>query len=120
MTTSEQFVFKVTPRAAWDEGCRAGNYAGSADDLRDGFIHLSTREQLAGTLAKHFRGQHDLVLIQFEAGVLGDALRWEVSRGGQLFPHLYDALPAAMARAVHQLTLGIDGVPSLPEEFAAC
>jgi uncharacterized protein (DUF952 family) len=120
MTTSEQFVFKVAPRVAWEEGCRAGNYAGSADDLRDGFIHLSTRGQLAGTLAKHFRGQHDLVLVQFEAGLLGDALRWEVSRGGELFPHLYTALPAAMASAVHPLALGIDGVPLLPEIFAAC
>jgi uncharacterized protein (DUF952 family) len=81
---------------------------------------LSLREQLAGTLAKHFRGQHDLVLIQFEARAFGDALRWEVSRGGEKFPHLYGPLPTQEAVAVCELQLGIDGVPQLPEEFAAC
>jgi uncharacterized protein (DUF952 family) len=120
MTTSRQFVFKVAPRAAWEDARGTGRYAGSADDLRDGFIHLSLREQLADTLAKHFRGQHDLVLIQFETASFGDALRWEASRGGALFPHLYAELPTANARAVHELALGIDGVPVLPEEFAAC
>jgi len=99
-------------------GFRSG--AGSADDLRDGFIHLSTREQLTGTIAKHFRGEHDLVLIQFETHLLGEQLRWEVSRGGDLFPHFYAALPTASAGAVHALPLGFDGVPVLPKEFAAC
>lgn len=120
MTTSRQFVFKVLPRSAWDEACRVGAFAGSADDMRDGFIHLSASHQLAGTLAKHFRGQHDLVLISFAADVLGDALRWEVSRGGDEFPHLYAPLPTAAAGAVHALQLGIDDVPVLPEEFTAC
>ena len=120
MTTPRQFVFKVAARGVWEDACRTGAFAGSADDLRDGFIHLSTREQLAGTIAKHFRGQHDLVLIQFETYLLGEELRWEVSRGGDLFPHLYAALTTANAGAVHALPLGIDGVPMLPKEFAAC
>lgn len=110
----------MAARAAWEDACRTGAFAGSADDLRDGFIHLSTREQLAGTITKHFRSEHDLVLIQFEALLLGQELRWEVSRGGDLFPHLHAALPAATACAVHALPLGIDGVPMLPKEFAAC
>ena len=93
MTTSRQFVFKVAARSAWEDACRTGAFAGSADDLRDGFIHLSTREQLAVTITKHFRGKHDLVLIQFETHLLGEELRWEASRGGDLFPHLYAALP---------------------------
>jgi uncharacterized protein (DUF952 family) len=119
MTTPRQFVFKVAARGAWEDACRTGAFTGSADDLRDGFIHLSTREQLTGTIAKHFRGEHDLVLIQIETRLLGEQLRWEVSRGGDLFPHLYAALPTANA-GVHALPLGIDGVPMLPKEFAAC
>jgi uncharacterized protein (DUF952 family) len=120
MTTARQFVFKVMPRAAWEDACRSGVFIGSADDVRDGYIHLSTREQIAGTLAKHFRDNHDLVLIQFETHVLGEPLRWEVSRGGDLFPHLYAALPTASAGAVLALPLGTDGVPMLPKELAAC
>jgi uncharacterized protein (DUF952 family) len=65
VTTPHQFVYKVAPRAAWDAACRAGIYEGSADDVRDGYIHQSDAHKLAGTLAKHFRGQDDLVLIHF-------------------------------------------------------
>jgi uncharacterized protein (DUF952 family) len=120
MSVTYQFVYKVLPRAAWEAACRAGAYEGSADDVRDGFIHLSRAEQLPGTLAKHFRGQEDLLVIQFETQALGAALRWEVARRGQEFPHLYAPLPAALAVAVHDLELDVDGVPRLPAEFAAC
>jgi uncharacterized protein (DUF952 family) len=120
MTTPHQFVYKVAPRAAWDAACRTGTYEGSADDRRDGYIHLSSREQLAGTLAKHFSGQDDLVLIQFETRALGETLRWEVSRGGQLFPHLYAGLPTREAMAVHALHSGKDGIPMLPEDLTTC
>jgi uncharacterized protein (DUF952 family) len=120
MTTPHQFVYKVAPRGAWNAACRAGIYEGSPDDRRDGHIHLSTREQLASTLAKHFRGQDDLVLIQFETRALGEALRWEISRGGQLFPHLYDGLPTRHAMAVHALHPGKDGIPMPPEDLATC
>ncbi len=117
---SRRFVFKVAPRAAWDAACRDGAFSGSPDDARDGFIHLSLSTQLRGTLAKHFRGQHDLVLVQFETHDLGEALRWEPSRGGEEFPHLYGELPTAIAVAVHTLRLGDDGVPQLPEALAEC
>ena len=120
MTGPRQFVFKVATRAAWEDACRNGAFAGSADDARDGFIHLSTREQLAGTLDRHFRGQDGLVLIQFETHLLGDQLRWEKSRGGDEFPLLYTALPTDIACSVHALQLGHDGAPMLPKEFAAC
>ena len=120
MTTPHQFVYKVAPRGAWNAACRAGIYEGSPDDRRDGHIHLSTREQLASTLAKHFRGQDDLVLIQFETRALGEALRWEISRGGQLFPHLYAALPMRQAIAIRALQLSDDGIPMLPEDLATC
>ena len=120
MTSERRFVFKVVSRDAWDVARRAGAFAGSADDARDGFIHLSVSTQLEGTLAKHFRNQDDLVLVKFEAHALGDGLRWELSRGGEEFPHLYGALPTALALSVDALRLGDDGVPQLPEEFNPC
>jgi len=117
MTASRTVVFKVSPRTAWEAACQAGAFTGSPDDQRDGFIHLSLASQLAGTLAKHFRGQNELLLIQFNAHELGDALRWEISRGGVEFPHLYSALPTAIATATYALRLDDDGVPKLPEGF---
>ncbi len=107
-------VYKVCPRSDWDSAVAAGRHDGSADDKRDGFIHLSTREQLAGTLAKHYRGVPDLVLVAFDAAALAPGLRWEPSRGGELFPHYYGALPAALALDVVALAPGPDGVPLLP------
>lgn len=118
--TARRYVFKVLSRSQWDAACREGAFVGSADDLRDGFIHLSLPSQLPGTLDKHFRGQADLVLIQFAALDLGGNLRWEPSRGGEEFPHLYGALATALAVSVHTLQPGDDGVPQLPEDFAAC
>jgi uncharacterized protein (DUF952 family) len=90
-------IFKVCGAAEWAAAERAGQYAGSADDARDGFIHFSTAAQLPGTLARHFAGRDDLLLIAVESGTLGAALKWEPSRGGDLFPHLYAALPVAAA-----------------------
>lgn len=117
---SRRFVYKVAPRADWEAACRQGAFSGSQDDVRDGFIHLSLASQLAGTLAKHFRHKRDLVLVEFEAKMLGEKLRWEKSRGGEEFPHLYDALPTAIATSVHNLRVGQDGVPELPKGFAGC
>lgn len=110
-------VYKICARAAWEEACRTGAFAGSADDERDGFIHLSAPHQLAGTAAKHFRGLADLVLVAFEAERLGPKLVWEPSRGGDLFPHLYADLPTSAALWVRPLTLGPEGVPVLPEDL---
>lgn len=112
------FVYKVCSSLDWDEAVRAGSFLGSADDLRDGYIHLSTAEQLAGTLAKFFRGRADHVLVAFEAGALGPKLKWEAARNGELFPHLYAALPASLALAVTPLTLDADGVHQLPKDLA--
>jgi len=113
-------VFKVATRQAWDAACQLGAFAGSSDDLRDGYIHLSAAHLLAGTLAKHFKGQTDLVLITLDAAALGDKLRWEPSRDGELFPHLYAALPAAAAREVRALKLDDRGVPIVPEDLRQC
>jgi uncharacterized protein (DUF952 family) len=90
-------IFKVCGVAEWAAAEKQGFYAGSADDRRDGFIHFSTLTQLAGTLAKHYPGRDDLVLVAVQAEALGDALKWEPSRGGALFPHLYAALPVTAA-----------------------
>jgi uncharacterized protein (DUF952 family) len=109
-------VFKIAPRTAWENACRSGTFAGSEHDLRDGFIHLSAAHQLAGTLAKHFKGQTDLVLITFDAGELGPELKWEPARDGDLFPHLYADLPTRAARDVRLLRSDASGVPIIPED----
>jgi uncharacterized protein (DUF952 family) len=93
-------IYKVCPESEWAEAVERGTYRGSAVDLRDGFIHFSTGAQLAETLRRHFAGQSDLVLVEIDPKDLGDALRWEPSRGGDLFPHLYGPLPVSLARRV--------------------
>lgn len=108
-------IYKICPAAAWREAERQGAYRGSADDARDGFIHFSTAAQVAGTAAKHFAGQDDLVLVAVSAEALGAALRWEPSRGGDLFPHLYAELSPGVATRVMALTLGADGSHLIPE-----
>jgi uncharacterized protein (DUF952 family) len=115
---SPTIVYKLLAAGEWRAAVAAGSYAGSADDERDGFIHLSAADQLAGTAAKHFKGKVDLVLVALDAARLGAALRWEPSRGGALFPHLYGALDPAAALSTTPTPLGPDGVPTLPEDLA--
>ena len=86
-------VYKVLRASEWQEAQARGVVTGSADDLRDGFIHLSTQSQLAGTLERHFAGETGLVVLEIAADRLNAALKWEPSRGGALFPHLYGVLP---------------------------
>lgn len=85
-------VYKIMTATEWRDFKRSGHYTGSPDDHRDGFIHLSDREQVQETARKHFAGKTDLVLVAVAADRLGDNLRYEVSRGGALFPHLYAVL----------------------------
>jgi uncharacterized protein (DUF952 family) len=115
-----QQVFKVATRAAWDNARVTGTLAASADDERDGYIHLSAAHQLAGTLSKHFKKKKDLVLIVLDAAALGEGLRWERSHGEEVFPHLYASLPTSAARTVFALELGADGTHILPEGVAQC
>ena len=107
-------VYKICPEAALQEARRCGRFDGSADDRRDGFIHLSTGSQVAGTLAKYFAGQRDLVLLAVDPVRLGERLRWEPSRGGELFPHLYGPLDLEHVNSVRPLTLQEDGSHRLP------
>ncbi len=106
-------IYKILPRAAWAEALAQGRFDGSPIDLQDGYIHFSTAGQAQETAAKHFRGQADLVVVAVEAGALGEGLRWEPSRGGQLFPHLYGPLDPALAKGVTEAPLGPDGAPQL-------
>ena len=106
-------IYKILPRADWEAALAQGRFDGASIDLQDGYIHFSTAAQAQETAARHFRGQSGLVLAAFETDDLGPALRWEPSRGGQLFPHLYAPLDPALARAVTEAPLGADGVPQL-------
>ncbi len=86
-----------------------GSFVGAPVDLVDGYIHLSTAEQLAETVARHFAGQSDLYLVAVDLAVLGDVVRWEESRGGQLFPHVYGVLPLAAVVGHGPLAYAADG-----------
>jgi len=110
-------IYKICPAPVWREAERAGVYRGSPDDARDGFIHFSTAAQLPGTLAKHYAGQSGLFLIAVNADALGAELKWEPSRGGDLFPHLYGELDPAAAETVTTLVLKADGRHLLPENL---
>lgn len=116
----KKIVYKVVTAAEWSDAAADGYYQGSPDDKRDGFIHLSQQHQLSGTLEKHFKGKRDLVLVAFEAATLGPGLKWEQSRGGELFPHLYANLPVAVALWERPLKNNSDGVHRLDEEWFAC
>ncbi|MGL4291024.1 MAG: DUF952 domain-containing protein [Phreatobacter sp.] len=111
MTTT---IYKIAQRAAWDEARLAGRFAGAPVDLKDGYIHFSTAAQVAETAARHFAGQPDLVLAAIDAEALGEALKWEMSRGGALFPHLYAALDMAAVKWTKPLPLDADGRHQFP------
>ena len=102
-------IYKICTAAEWREADRIGWFRGSAVDLRDGFIHFSTAEQAAETAQKHFSGQRDLVLVAVDAAALGAELKWEPSRGGALFPHLYGVLDVKAVRRVAPLPLDAEG-----------
>ena len=109
-----RLVYKICPVPLWLEAERAGEFQGSEADLRDGFIHFSTADQVRETAAKHFAGQSDLVLVSVDISKLGDRLKWEPSRGGALFPHLYGPLALEAVSRVDPLPLGPDGSHVFP------
>lgn len=117
--TMSQIVYKIAPEAMWREAEKNGRFAGAPIDIADGFIHLSTAAQVRETAAKHFAGQTDLLLIAVDGARLGGALKYEVSRGGALFPHLYAPLDLDAVVSVWPLPLGADGshrFPTLEDE----
>jgi uncharacterized protein (DUF952 family)/ubiquinone/menaquinone biosynthesis C-methylase UbiE len=112
-------IYRILPANEWHDAQESGAFAGSAHDVRDGFIHFSTADQVAETAAKHYAGQADLVLLHVSLEALAQAnpaaLKWEASREDVLFPHLYAALPLSAVQRVEPLPLGPDGVHQLPD-----
>lgn len=108
-------IYKILAQTAWNEAQKEGVYQGSADDIRDGFIHFSTKEQLQGTLEKHYKGQKDLILLAIIESDLGENLKWEPSRGGALFPHLYAPLPTSHVLWEKPLEMTNDGSHIIPK-----
>ena len=106
-------IYKIAPRQLWEAAMAIGSFTGSPHDIADGFIHFSSAAQLRDTARKHFSGVPDLLLIAVPADACGDALKWEPSRGGDLFPHLYATLPVSAALWVRPLPLDADGVPQV-------
>lgn len=119
MKGRSRIVFKVMSAAEWTAAEAVGGYHGGDDDRRDGFIHFSTALQLPETLRRHFAQRPDLVLLAVDADTLGDELKWEPSRGGALFPHLYGSMPCDAVHRVWPLALGADGTHILPRDMLA-
>jgi uncharacterized protein (DUF952 family) len=108
-------VYKILAADAWTSAQRAGRFDGAGIDLANGYIHLSTAAQAPETARLHFAGRADLMLLRIDADRLGPALKWEPSRGGRLFPHLYGPLDCALVEAATAIQLAVDGVPQLGE-----
>ena len=110
-------IFKIVSREEWDAAKSIGMFLGSPIDLQDGYVHFSTAEQCPDTAFKHFNGQQELVLVQVAAEQLGADLKWEQSRGGQLFPHLYSPLTLDAVERVVDLPLDSKGRHIFPPDF---
>jgi uncharacterized protein (DUF952 family) len=110
-------IFKICHAAEWALAEREGIYAGSAKDREDHFMHFSTAQQVRGTLERHYVGAGHLVLVAVDPKTLGPMLKYEPSRGGALFPHLYGTLPLTFVRWVRPIRRRADGAFLLPREF---
>ncbi len=110
-------IYKVTNRSEWKSAQDAGVFAGAPVDLEDGYIHFSTEIQVRETVEKHFQGQTELLLLCVEINRLGHEIKWEESRGGQLFPHLYVPLKVEAVVEVIDLPNGDDGTFIFPDKF---
>jgi len=107
-------IYHMCREDEWGSAQESGTYHGSSQDAADGFIHFSTALQVRASAAKHRAGQTGLVLLTVDPGPLGDTLKWEPSRGGDLFPHLYGPLPVSAVIGVDPLPLGEDGLHDFP------
>jgi uncharacterized protein (DUF952 family) len=106
-------IYKLVPRADWRAAQAEGVFLGAPVDLDDGFIHFSTGLQAQETARRYFAGLADVLVVAFEAESLGPGLKWEPSRGGDLFPHLYAPLDPALALDERPAPLDADGIPML-------
>lgn len=112
------FIFKIVHASEWNDAARAGCYYGSIRDRQDGFLHFSTAEQLEQTLEKYYSGTSDLILVAVDSEVLGEALKFEPSSDGILFPHLYGALRTGSVRWTTPIPLRPGGTFDLPPDLA--
>ncbi|HEV2516900.1 MAG TPA: DUF952 domain-containing protein [Devosia sp.] len=112
---SPQFIYKVASREIYEASLAAGSFVGQPIDLKDGYIHFSTAAQLGETIRLYFAGLGDQVLFQVPATPLGDALKWEASRGGDLFPHLFAQLSMTSVSNMARLDVPADGLVTLPD-----
>ncbi len=108
-------IYHLARQHAWDAAQKTGTYTGTAEDRTDGFIHFSTAQQVAESAARHRAGEADLVLIATDSDDLGTPLKWEKSRGGAMFPHLYGELPVSHVRSAAPLPLDGNGLHLFPE-----
>jgi uncharacterized protein (DUF952 family) len=114
-------IYKICTEALWRQARDAGVFTGAPVDEHDGFIHFSTAAQLGETARKHFSGVGNLVLLAVDTAILSEGcapLRWEPSRGGDLFPHLYAPLPVSAVKNVTAVPLAEDGAPIIPYGLA--
>lgn len=112
-----EIIYKIVRTSEWDHAREARVFKGSPDDQRDGFIHLSRAAQLRTTLEKHFAGENGLLLVSLRVDRFGPELKWEPSRGGENFPHLYGPLKLALAHSVVPIHRDGDGRPILPSDL---
>ena len=114
---TELFAYKILTPDQFAALRADGSFMGAPVDLADGYIHMSTRAQTVETVEKHFAGQDDLVLAMVDLSALGDTVKWEESRGGQHFPHIYGPLPLAAVTTHAKLRIGTDGKHAFPAGF---
>lgn len=112
-------IYKVIDKDDWAAAKAVGEFAGAAIDIKDGYIHLSTADQVVETVKKHFGGQDNLLLLSVATAGMGDDLKWETSRNDQLFPHLYRPLVVADVTAEEALLINDDGSHQFPSRFGA-
>jgi uncharacterized protein (DUF952 family) len=110
-------IYRLLDADVWEQAQRAGAFHGTEHDVRDGFIHFSTAAQVAETAARHYAARPNLILLWVDTARLGDALRWEPSRGGALFPHLYAPLPVASVTRAEPLPLSAEGRHRFPSNL---
>lgn len=117
MSERSEFIYKIAPKALWEGAKVEGLFTGAPIDKQDGFIHFSTAAQVKETAAKHFAGQDDLLLLAIDPAALGEELKFEVSRGGDLFPHLYAPLKLEAVVSEYELRFDAAGNHIFPENL---
>ncbi len=114
---TNKIIYKICNEKEWTKALEKGIYEGSEHDIRDGFIHLSTKSQLEGTLSKHFSNQENLLLIAIEEEKISSNLKYEPARNGELFPHIYGKLETHSVLWVKEIKKQSDGCHLLPENI---